>query len=81
MITADATTLMRQAPMTAQVYLTEAVRCIDEQFGKGYAKEHPDLVSAFMNVCGQDFTTAILGKSVEHLADAVTEKQHPLLGE
>jgi hypothetical protein len=77
MITGDATTLMRQAPMTAQGYLMEAVECIDNEFGQGYAKNHPDLVAAFMHVSGQDFTMAILAKAIgeaaEELARAVND--------
>lgn len=75
MITADATTLMRQASMTAQVYLKEAVECIDTEFGEGYAKDHPDLVAEFMHVSGQDFNNAILCQVIceaaENIATAV----------
>jgi hypothetical protein len=71
MITADATTLMRQAPMTAQMYLSQAVDCIDNQFGPGYAKAHPDLVAAFMQVSGQDFTMAILAQAINEAAEEI----------
>lgn len=74
MITADATTLMRQAPMTAQTYLLEAISCIDEAFGKGYAKEHPELVAAFMQVSGQDFTMAILAQTIAEAADSISSQ-------
>lgn len=71
MITADATTLMRQAPMTAQTYLIEAVRCIDTEFGCGYAKEHPELVAAFMQASASDFNFATLAKAICEAAEII----------
>jgi hypothetical protein len=73
MITADATTLMRQAPMTAEVYMLEAVKCINERFGMGYAKDHPDLVAAFMYVAGNDFNAAIQAQAISEAAQAISE--------
>ena len=35
-------------------YLGSAVEEIDKQFGEGYAKEHPELVGAFMQVAAND---------------------------
>ena len=68
---------MRQAPMTAQMYLMEAIECIDKAFGQGYAKDNPDLVAAFIRVSGQDFTAAILAQTIaeaaEELARAVND--------
>jgi hypothetical protein len=47
-ITASPGTLMRQAKYTAAEYLNAAVIDIDEKFGDGFAKEHPELVAAYM---------------------------------
>lgn len=69
MIFADATTLMRQAPMTAEVYLIKAIEAIDQQFTIGYAENHPELVAAFMQVSGQDFTTAIMAQTIEEATE------------
>jgi hypothetical protein len=44
------TTLVNQAGPTAGQYLSEAVDKIDEVFGKGYARKHPELVGMFMQV-------------------------------
>jgi hypothetical protein len=41
--------VMRQAWMTSDEYFTNAIECIDKQFGDGYAKQHPELVGAFMH--------------------------------
>ena len=34
--------------ITTNNYMLQAVRNIDEAFGDGYAKEHPELVGAYM---------------------------------
>jgi hypothetical protein len=44
----DFTTMLRQAGMTAETYLIDGVVAIDKFFGKGFAKEHPELIGAFM---------------------------------
>jgi hypothetical protein len=40
--------LSRHAAMTASKYLLSAIDHIDRKFGEGYAKEHPELIGAFM---------------------------------
>jgi hypothetical protein len=37
-ITASIETLMRQAPMTTNEYLSSAIKEVDSNFGEGYAK-------------------------------------------
>lgn len=58
-ITANAETLLRQASMTADEYLSEAIRRIDGRLGKGYAEKHPELIGAFMAAAASDFATSI----------------------
>lgn len=67
----DAGTLMRQAPATIYEYFTEAIRVIDAAFGEGYAKKHPELVSAFITACTQDFETAMKAKYLSVLSDSI----------
>ncbi len=72
MVTAD--TLMRQAPATIQLYLSEAVQMIDSQFQHtGYAQRHPELVSAFIRACAVDFATAIYIDKIDSLIDAISQ--------
>jgi hypothetical protein len=47
-ISASAGELLDQASMTADTYLQKAIRSIDAALGKGYAKEHPELVAAMI---------------------------------
>lgn len=61
----DATpeTLMTQAGDTADVWLGQAVRSIDATFGDGYAKDHPELVSAFLKAASFDWMTSVFENS------------------
>ncbi len=72
-ISADWTTLMRQAWKTSAEYMDAAVREIDATFGKGYAARNPALVASFMQVAAQDFHSASLGVAAQRIGDAVTE--------
>jgi hypothetical protein len=79
--------LMDQASMTAGTYLSEGVGCIDGMFGEGYAKEHPELVGAFMQAAAMDFAACMKADSDEALVGALhrvaenVQSDHPLMGE
>jgi len=47
--------LMRQASMTAHDYMQKAISDIDNLLGEGYAKEHPELIAAYMQTAALDF--------------------------
>jgi len=57
-ITASATVLMSQACGTSEVYLRAAVQAVDNVLGEGAAKQHPELVVAFMRACTDDFAAS-----------------------
>lgn len=63
-ITASFETLLDQASMTTQTYFNEAIRRIDEQFGDGYAKKHPELLGAFIQSSASDLNGAVLAQQV-----------------
>jgi hypothetical protein len=68
------TTLVDQAPDTAEGYLIKAVRMIDEAFGeKGYAAKHPELVVGFMQVAAIDFATGMLTKAVMYHGEQIKD--------
>jgi hypothetical protein len=62
---------MRQAPDTVALYLERAVNMIDGVFGKGYAKEHPELVAAFLQACQGDYMTSVFGKVFGNALDGI----------
>src|ERR1035437_988991 len=60
----DAQSLMRQAGMTAEEYLNDGIRCIDRSLGKGFAKDHPELIAAFMRTAALDFASVFVTEQV-----------------
>lgn len=72
-VTADAETLMKQAGMTARVYLAKAVTAIDEEFGEGYAKSNPELVGAFIQSCALDYQAAAIQIAGQRIESGLSE--------
>jgi hypothetical protein len=68
-ITASIKTLMRQAPMTTNEYLSAAIKEIDSNFGEGYAKTHPELIGAYIQTCAIDFAAASVTSALQELAN------------
>ncbi|BET98208.1 hypothetical protein [Xenorhabdus taiwanensis] len=50
----DASTIERQAAGTAAYWMERAVKEIDSLLGEGYAKQHPELIAAFMKTAARD---------------------------
>jgi hypothetical protein len=72
-ITADTETLFRQAPMTAHDYMMKAISDIDELLGKGYAKQHAELIAAYMQTAAIDFGASIIARAIKALSAAVDD--------
>jgi hypothetical protein len=72
-ILADWDTLLRQASMTADTYMGEAIDCIDKKFGDGFAEKNPDLVVGFMKVAASDFWGATLKLAAQDLRNGLLE--------
>lgn len=70
-ITADDDTLLRQACMTAHTYFHAAIKTIDDEYGGGYAKGHPELIAGFMQAAAHDFHAGITARALQEIADAV----------
>lgn len=58
---------MLQAPMTIEMYLDGGIKVIDRHLGIGYAKEHPELLAAFIKGCCMDFQCAVYSNRSEIL--------------
>jgi hypothetical protein len=72
-IQANADTLLRQASITADQYLHEAITAIDKKFAKGYAKDHPNLIAAFMKVAASDMNNATFAKAQSEAIESLAE--------
>lgn len=64
---------MHQASVTASNYMRQAVASIDEQFGDGYAKAHPELVAAVVQAASRDFLAVVLHDHVVSALYAVAD--------
>lgn len=73
MISATVETLLKQALMTAHVYLCEAIKSIDQKMGDGYAKLHPELIAAYMAAAASDFNTSVQAKSLAEASDQIAD--------
>ena len=62
---------MRQASMTADTYLADAITDIDKHLGEGYARQHPELIAAYMRTAAQDFHTTSSKAAAQDLRDAL----------
>jgi hypothetical protein len=62
---------MRQGADTADLWLRQVVRSLDDVFGEGYARATPEVVAAMLAAAASDFRTTNLSGSIDRLADAV----------
>lgn len=65
---------VRQAIMTAAHYMTHGSDALDQEFGSGYAKAHPELLAAFMRTCAADFHTAVMKAGLQDIRDAIRDR-------
>ncbi len=64
---------MKQAPTHIQMYLQDAIKMIDEAFGEGYSKEHPELVARFIQAASMDSTAAVLSRALKEIAEVIVD--------
>ncbi len=60
-----------QASINALEYMEDSIKYIDRLFGEGYAKQHPELVGAFIQTCALDYLSNRLEIQVGFLQDNV----------
>jgi hypothetical protein len=75
-VIADNDTLLRQASMTAHEYFHDAIKTIDDEFGDGFAKGHPELIAGFMQAAAHDFHAGITTRALQEIADAVASRNN-----
>lgn len=65
--------LMEDGADAAVFYLGKAVVAIDTEFGKGYAKQHPELVGSFMKAAATDSQASQIAKTIQELAEELSK--------
>ena len=59
-------------------HLEVAINEIDSQFGKGYAKEHPELVATYLTNLAYNLKTAAMVQQSANLKDALNDLGHTI---
>jgi len=65
--------LARRAAMWANDHMLNAGYDIDGQFGEGYARQHPELVGAYMRVAASNFAACFLADKLSELRATFTD--------
>jgi len=71
MISRDSELLHRHSMMAVEDYLNNAIHNLDEKFGPGYAKKHPELVGAYINACVREQFTPYVANALSDIADSI----------
>jgi hypothetical protein len=76
-ITDDNNELAKQAPQATYEYLRCGIRDIDDLLDEGYAKDHPELLAAYMKTAAMDLFTAVISREINKglngIAEAITD--------
>ncbi len=59
---------------TATNYFHHAISIIDEKFGNGYAKAHPELIGEFMRTSAQDYDSSLKVQAVQDATKQICNK-------
>ena len=72
-ITASFEELMRQGPMTAQVYFNDCLKIVDGTFGEGYSKKNPAVLAACIQASAMDCTMGTLAQQLRRGLDRIAD--------
>jgi molybdopterin biosynthesis enzyme MoaB len=63
--------LTLSAAASTDDFLAAAVRSIDKQMGAGFAKDHPELVAAFLSTASAEYRNAALIVAIQESTKSV----------
>lgn len=64
---------LRQAGMTVDQYMTQAINIIDGRFGDGYARGHSELVGQLVQAQATDFDSTVMIAALYEIADRLDQ--------
>ena len=64
-----------QAGMTIEQYHNQAVRILDNSFGKGYAQKHPELLSSYVNSQALDFNYCLISSALWEISESLRKEE------
>jgi hypothetical protein len=68
--------MLRQASETAETNLINGISVIDEFLGKGFARDHPDLIGAFIQATATIYAAEITARQTRAGVDGIAEALH-----
>jgi hypothetical protein len=74
-MTGDPVDILECSEHNTSRFLLEAVKHIDRQFGKGFAKKNPSLVGQYIATCSSDFNNALLVRAIEEATEVFERAQ------
>ena len=66
---------MEDASGATRYYFSDAIDVIDSKFGKGYAKEHPDLVGQFIKSAVLEYGSNCIAKALYDIAENANQNR------
>lgn len=72
-ITASWSKISEDGVSAAINYFNSAIETIDKEFGEGYSKQHPELVSSFMNAAATEAQGTYIAKTIQELAEELSK--------
>lgn len=73
-ITKEGMELVQDGMDTATNYFYHAISTIDEKFGAGYAKAHPELIGEFMRTSAQGYDTCLKVQAIQDATQQVCDR-------
>lgn len=64
---------LRQAGMTVDQYMAQAIDIIDGRFGDGYARGHSELVGQLVQAQATDFNSTVISAALYEIADQLDQ--------
>lgn len=58
----------------AKVNLYTSIEIIDEKFGKGFHKKHPEVVTSFLQVIAKEFSGIVVSNAITDLKEELSEE-------
>lgn len=72
-VTADQFDLMKQAPQTIEYYYSEIEGFLEDIYGKGWGKSHPEAVARLVDACARDYHSASVLSGLQNVRDKLGE--------
>lgn len=69
----DLENLSKQGEYSSIDNMRRAIKDVDDTFGPGYAKEHPELLGSIVLASAIDYCGTVLHNSLETITDIVSE--------